>query len=132
MKKLLFSSLALLLAPQISLAQTNRVLDSINTIGNTVYGTDQPADIKQVIAGIIQIFLGLLGIIFLLLIIWSGFRWMTSGGNEKTIEEAKGTLRNAAIGLTIVLAGYAIASFLAGALGNAVSNGLNGGAGGNG
>ena len=132
MKKIFYASLALALAPRLSLAQrNNQVLDSITDIGKKVYGTDTPTPLREVIANIVQVFLGLIGIIFLLLIIWSGFRWMTSGGNEKTIESAKSTLVNSTIGLIIVLAGYSIAAFIAGALGNAVSPaGTGGGAGG--
>lgn len=123
MKNIFYSALILLLAPSITSAQSNRILDGITGVGRQVYGTDQPADIKQVIGNIIQILLGFLGIIFILLIIWSGFRWMTSGGNEKTIEEAKGTLRNATIGLIIVFTAYAIATFIVSSLSKAVSNG---------
>ncbi len=130
MKKIFYTALALALAPRISLAQqNNQVLNSITDIGKRVYGTDAPADIKVVIANIIQVFLGILGIIFLLLIIWSGFRWMTSGGNEKTIESAKATLQSATIGLIIVLAGYSIATFIANTLGAAVSGSTTGGGG---
>lgn len=115
-------ALSLLVTPQLTLAQeNNRILNSITTIGHRVYGGD-PADLKTVIANLIAVALGFVGIIFLLLIIWSGFRWMTSGGNEKTIEAAKATLRSSTIGLVIVMAGYSIAVFIANSLSKAVGS----------
>ena len=56
--------------------------------------------------------LTLLAVIFIILIIVGGFQWMTSGGNEKKIESAKGLITNAIIGVTIVLVSYAITYFV--------------------
>ncbi|MFH0873772.1 MAG: hypothetical protein V1846_02930 [Candidatus Komeilibacteria bacterium] len=128
MKKYFYLILAYLLAPHISWAATSASssggspLDSVKAIGTLVYGgSGTPYDIKRVISGLIQIFLGLIGIIFLLLIIWSGFRWMTSGGNEKTVEEAKKTLQNSVVGLIIVVMGYSIAYWIIVWLGQATT-----------
>jgi len=71
-----------------------------------------PTDLRTTIALIIKVFLGFMGIIFFGLLLWSGFKWMTSQGNESTITEAKSQLRAAVIGLTIILMSYAITSFV--------------------
>jgi hypothetical protein len=86
-------------------------------VGATEMGTAfgqgaEPTDIRIIIARVIKVFLALLGIIFLVLIIYAGFRWMTAGGNEAAITEAKSQLANAAIGLVIILMAYAITSYL--------------------
>lgn len=47
--------------------------------------------------------IGLLGLIFLVLIIWGGFKWMTAQGNEEQVSRAKKVIVNAALGLSIVL-----------------------------
>ncbi len=73
---------------------------------------DSPRDIRSVVAGLIQAVLGLLAIIFLILIIWSGFEWMTAGGNEEKISQAKKRLKNSFIGLVIILAAYGITYFV--------------------
>ena len=62
------------------------------------------------ITNIIQIFLGLLGFIALIIIIYGGFVWMTSGGNQEKINKAKGILKSAIIGLLIILFSYVIVS----------------------
>ncbi|MFA7653980.1 MAG: hypothetical protein WCX97_02965 [Candidatus Magasanikbacteria bacterium] len=69
-------------------------------------------DIRIIIARIIRIALSLLGIILVALILYGGFLWMTAGGNEEQIGKAKKVLRNAVIGLAIILSAYAITIFV--------------------
>lgn len=69
-------------------------------------------DLGTIISLIIKTVLGLLGIIFLVLIIMAGFKWMTAGGNEQQITDAQGTMKTAIIGLVIVLAAYSITYFV--------------------
>jgi hypothetical protein len=92
-------------------------------------------DPRAMIARIIQIFLGLLGIITIVLIVVAGFLWMTAGGNEEQVDNAKKILINAVIGLLIILASFAIATFvlnsLLAAIGTGNNNGGNNGGGGN-
>lgn len=69
-------------------------------------------DIRLVAARVIRAALGLLGIVAVALIIYAGYRWMTAGGNEEQIAEAKKIMVNAAIGLAIIFSAYAIVSFV--------------------
>lgn len=68
--------------------------------------------VGTVVGTIIKAFLGLLGIIFVILMIVAGFNWMTAGGDEAKIEKATSTIRSAVIGLIIVVAAYAITYFV--------------------
>lgn len=61
---------------------------------------------------IINIFLMFLGIIAVSLVIYGGFVWMTSNGNEDKIKTAKKILKNALIGLIIILSSWGIAAFI--------------------
>ncbi|MFH0856529.1 MAG: IPT/TIG domain-containing protein, partial [bacterium] len=72
----------------------------------------QTQDVRITIAKLIRVFLGFLGIIAVIIIIYSGYLWMTAGGNADQIETAKKWMRNAVIGLLIVLSSFAIASFV--------------------
>ncbi len=75
--------------------------------------TGLPGTDPRVIAvRIIQIALGFLGIIAVGLIMYGGFLWMTSNGNEEQIAKAKKTLRNAVIGLLIILSSFSIVTFV--------------------
>lgn len=60
--------------------------------------------------------LGLIGVLFVILMIYAGFLWMTAGGNQEQIKKAKGLMVNAVIGTIIVFASYAIANFIIGAI----------------
>ncbi|MFH1890884.1 MAG: hypothetical protein ABIJ91_04980 [Candidatus Kuenenbacteria bacterium] len=61
---------------------------------------------------IIYYILGLLGVIFLVLIIFSGIMWMTAGGNEETVTKARGIIKGAIIGAIIILGSYALTYFV--------------------
>ncbi len=69
-------------------------------------------DVRITVARIVNIVLGLLGIISVVIIIYAGFRWMTSGGNEESVKSAQKTLIAAAIGLVIILSAYAISRYV--------------------
>lgn len=116
-KKLLFLVLGIsflgiaIFLPFSSFAQIdNGVTGALNTqLGaakNTAGFVEKP--VQQIIAEWIANALTLLGIIFLVLIIFAGFTWMTSGGEEEKVRKAQGLLRNSIIGLLIILSAYAI------------------------
>lgn len=75
-------------------------------------GLSNTQDIRIIIAKIIRVIIGFLGIIAVGLIMYAGWLWMTSGGNEEKIEQAKKILTNAVIGLIIIISAFAIASFV--------------------
>lgn len=83
-------------------------------LGEVVKGTDlaRKSDLPLYIAGIIQTILSILGVIFLLLVIYAGFQWMTSRGETGKVASAKNLLREAVIGLIIILAANVIAYFV--------------------
>ena len=87
-------------------------------------------DIRVMIARIINVALGLLGIIALLLILYGGFLWMTAVGEPERVEKAKKVLINAAIGLAIILTSFAISQFVLNALVDATTEGGAGAPGG--
>lgn len=69
-------------------------------------------DPRIVIAGIINVILGFLGILAVIIILLGGFKWMTAGGNEEKVEEAKKLIISGAIGLVIIISAWAIATFI--------------------
>lgn len=83
------------------------------------FGTDQiqqetilgGEDIRVIVMKIIRAVLSLLGVIALGLMLYGGFVWMTSGGSEEKIGQAKRILTNATIGLVIILSSFAIVQF---------------------
>lgn len=107
---ILILAVFLLLKPV--LAQT--IEPGLNTIAPYIGLTT--TDIRVTIARIIQVALGFLGILAVALILYGGFIWMTSAGEPEKIDKAKKILRDAVIGLIIILLAFAIASFVLNAL----------------
>ncbi len=116
MKTLKYILSALILSiPMIAMAQGGFVDPDIlhsqtDVVGQAGGFTD--VSIGKIVATVIQAVLGLLGLIFLVLIIMAGFKWMTAGGDEKKVEEATASLKSAVIGLVIVLSAYTITYFV--------------------
>ncbi len=89
--------------------------------------TVQPAigladgDVRVTIARIIRVAMSLLGIIAVVIILIGGFTWMTAGGNDEKVGEAKKWIFSGVIGLAIILSSYAIATFVINSLVNATT-----------
>lgn len=64
------------------------------------------------IGQIIKAALSFVGVIFLLLMIYGGYLWMTARGNEEEVTKAKNLIKAAVVGLIIVLAAYAISIYI--------------------
>lgn len=70
------------------------------------------ADLKTTIGNIINVVLGFLGVIAVVIVLFGGFKWMTAGGNDEKVQEAKKLLIAGVIGLAIIFSAYAITSFV--------------------
>ncbi|MEK7625395.1 MAG: hypothetical protein AAB467_03525 [Patescibacteria group bacterium] len=82
-------------------------------------GTGYPAtagfsslDPRIMVAQIVRIALGLLGTIFLVIVLYGGYLWMTAGGNEDQIGQAKSWIYSGVVGLGIILSAFAITMFV--------------------
>ena len=119
----LLTILSFLVLPTLALAQ-----DGVDVWGSpeieaevkTEGGWTDTKDIRVVIATIIRTAMGFLGIVAVVIILIGGFKWMTAGGSEEKVGEAKKLIIAGVIGLAIVLAAYAIASFVINTLVGAV------------
>ena len=72
---------------------------------------DNPAtlqDLEGVFSNVIKIILGIAGITFFILLLSSGFKFITSGGDPKALEGAKKTLTYAIGGLILIIVSYLI------------------------
>ena len=68
--------------------------------------------VQQIIAGIVNVLIWVAGIASVIVIIVSGIMYITSGGNEKSVTNAKNALLYAIIGLVISIAAFAIVNFV--------------------
>jgi len=69
-------------------------------------------DVRETVAQIIRVAMGLLGIVAVVIILIGGFYWMTAGGDESRVETGKKWIFSGVIGLAIILSAYALANFI--------------------
>ncbi|MFA4999953.1 MAG: pilin [Patescibacteria group bacterium] len=92
----------------------------VEAVESGLGGTLSSADPRMIIGRIIQIALSFLGVLAVVIIMYAGFIWTTSGGDEEKITKAKNILKNAVIGLVIVLSSWGITTFLLSRLSDAL------------
>jgi Cys-rich repeat protein len=105
-------ALALVLAPDAS-AQFG--------LSEAAKGTGIPTgtNVPAIIGRILRLALGFVGTLFLLLMVYAGFLWMTARGDSKKVDQAKGLITSAIIGVFLIGAAYAITALvIAAASGN--------------
>lgn len=94
------------------------VVQQESGLGNQSFG--------YIVGNIIRVILGLLGIITIGIIIYGGFKYMTSSGSEEAVENAKKILVNGVIGLVIVLSSFGITQFVLSKLSGATGTNISG------
>ncbi len=109
---LTFAIICALAIPMITMAQSNDNLFGLNEVSNGLGNTLSDSDPRAVVGRIINVVLGFLGVIAVGIILLGGFKWMTGGGNEDKVGEAKKLLGAGVIGLVIILSAWAIATFV--------------------
>lgn len=130
MKKYLIGILILLLLPlavhAIGIGDKS-MLDSISTQA----GLGSVSEAEPLVGQVIKAILSVLGLIFLVLMVYAGMLWMTARGDEGKVEESRNIITAAVIGLAITVSAYAITIFVVGRFsGETVdtSTGINAGA----
>lgn len=91
--------------------QAPHVMEELNAFGEQT-PIKHDTDIPRFVGRIIKWVIGLIGVILMVLIIYGGFLYATSAGNEKQTETAKKTLIYAIIGVIIVGLAYFLTDFV--------------------
>ncbi len=113
-------SISMLALPVVSHAATEATTYSMDSIGSSL-GLGN-GDLKQTVMNILNLALGLLALVAVVMIIIGGFTWLTAGGNEEKVDQAKKIISAAVIGLIIVLLAWAVVIFVAKTTTNVTSN----------
>lgn len=87
---------------------------------NDPFGTDAignelilgSKDIRTTVGAIINVALGFLGVVAVVIILIGGFKYMTAGGAQEKIDNARKYIISGIIGLVIILSAYAITTFV--------------------
>jgi hypothetical protein len=81
------------------------------TGGGFIISAEVGRQVRTVVR-LIRIGLGLVGTVSLIVLLWSGVKWMTAGGNDQQVQDAKKTIRNAIIGLIVITMAYSVTSWV--------------------
>lgn len=122
----LFSPLAALAADDTSIrGGVLELKKNLQNFGGNTGLSDKSgqADLTGTVANIINVILGLLGVVAVIVLLVAGWRWMTAGGNEQTVTEAKAQIKNALYGLAIIFLAWVIAGFTINQLSDATGAG---------
>lgn len=95
----------------------------LNVTRNQIGYQESQGNVAVVIARVINTALSLVGVVFILLILWGGFSYMTSNAEETKIKKAKDVIIKAIIGLIIIMTAYSITYFVATTIESATQSG---------
>lgn len=103
-------SLAVLVLPMVAGAQSTFGQDEMAELQGASGLGDR--SLPELIGLIINVILSFLGIVAVIIVIGGGFMWMTAGGDDGKVTNAKNMIRNGIVGIVIVVASYAVANFV--------------------
>ncbi len=87
-----------------------------NMWGNCLAGPEldvaQISCLEPLFARVVTIIASLAGVVFFIMLIVGGFRYLLSGGDPKQAEAAKGTLTAAFLGLVLIVSSFIILRLL--------------------
>jgi lysylphosphatidylglycerol synthetase-like protein (DUF2156 family) len=109
-----------LFMPSVALAQpaggfTGGVQQGIDAAAKPA-GLQTQSSIPQIIGSVINAILTFVGVYLILLFLYAGFKFMVSNGNSDQVKEATKMIRNAIIGLIIIVAAFALTTVVLSAL----------------
>jgi hypothetical protein len=104
--------MAAVMLPSLSLAALPGNPEAELTKVGTGAGFTSTTDLPVVIGRVINVAFSLLGIVAVVIIVWSGWQWMMSGGVAADVQKAKDRIIAAVIGIAIMLLAYSITNFI--------------------
>ncbi len=90
-------------------------------LGNGQGAATAGSQLPILVGRIIRTLLGLIGIIFLVLMVYAGFLWMTARGESDPVDKAKDIIKQSIIGIIIIFLAYALTGFIINAVIRATS-----------
>lgn len=112
---ILITSGFMLLAPMTAVEAQGGAAGEMRRGADTT-GTQGGQDVDQIIQTVVNVLFFILGAVAVIMIIWSGIRYVTSAGNATAVTSAKNTLIYSVVGLIVAMLAYAIVSFIIDAL----------------
>ena len=114
-KKLIAPFAAMALFVNNAFAQSAAFFD--NPQGGAAPSAAAQGTLGQNVTGILNFFLGLLGLIAVAMLIYAGVLMVTAGGNDEQVGKSKKIITYAVIGIVIILLSWTIVTFVTSSLG---------------
>jgi hypothetical protein len=62
----------------------------------------------EIVGTFVSVALAFTGVVFVVLMVYGGYLWMTAQGNEEQVGEAQKLIRNAVLGIIVVFAAFTV------------------------
>ncbi|HET7640351.1 MAG TPA: pilin [Ktedonobacteraceae bacterium] len=89
-----------------------QVCDGIGAVSNGDSCTTGGGTLNDIIAVVVNLLSAIIGVIAVIMLIFAGYRYITSGGDSSKVTSAKNTLVYALIGLVVVAMSQFIVKFV--------------------
>ena len=102
----------------------NQGLQVTGTAGSLTAATGAGAettDLPTLLGRVVNVLFGVLGAIFLTVVLIGGYQWMIAGGSEEKVMKAKGFIINGISGMIVIFLAYALTYVVLYALGFAIT-----------
>ncbi|MDP3244637.1 MAG: hypothetical protein Q8M83_03175 [bacterium] len=94
----------------------------LNSAGFNVLKTSEGQDVRLYVVALIKMVLSATGFLFLILVVYGGYLWMTAAGNEETLTKAKQIISKAIVGFVVIMAAYSLTAFIGWYIGQSMIN----------
>jgi len=85
---------------------------NLEEVGSAGDGVATIGSLASVFSNILQAVVALSGVVLFVMLIVGGFNFLFSGGDQKKLEKAKGTVTSAIVGLVVFIGAYLILFFI--------------------
>jgi|SRR5690606_21056510 hypothetical protein len=90
-------------------AQTSKITEGIEATGND---DNVNTDLPGLITIVVNTLLIIVGAVAVIMLIWGGFKYITSAGDASAVSSAKNTILYAVIGIIVAVLAYAIVNWV--------------------
>ncbi|PIR93769.1 hypothetical protein COT97_04880 [Candidatus Falkowbacteria bacterium CG10_big_fil_rev_8_21_14_0_10_39_11] len=119
---LIVFTILLLLSPSLTLASAiedglNESATQSGLANQDEVDTNSEVLIAEKIGSIIQIFLSVIGLIFMVIVMYGGLYWMTAFGDQGKVTKAKNLILYPILGMIVIAISYVLVNFVVSNLG---------------
>ncbi len=105
------STLPILFFPAVTMAQISKGTEKLAEVA-TASGFKQGPTLPVMVGNIINIILSIVGVYFVVIIVYAGWLYLSDSGDSAKVKKAKTLMGQAVIGIVIILAAYSISNFV--------------------